>query len=227
MSERVEIVDELPSSPQHFTFTISKLLNEKPVLVWSQNSEPDVDSYNVYRQSKSKWDGRVVAKKIATEWRSTRFIDEDFSGSPYYETSYFVTALNKIGQESQASNIELRGGNDSLRSESSSDFLSALKSNPTVFELAQNYPNPFNPETQIPFALPEMAHVRIAIFDLTGREIKTVTDDNWAAGYHTLRWNGLAAEGQKVGTGVYLCNISALGESGRRFRQTIKLLFIK
>ncbi len=93
---------------------------------------------------------------------------------------------------------------------------------PSVYELEQNYPNPFNPTTRIQFALPKNSHVRLAIYDLLGREVAKLIDDNRAAGNHTMEWNGFDARGQRVSSGIYFYRIEAEG-----FIQTRKLTLLK
>lgn len=75
---------------------------------------------------------------------------------------------------------------------------------PASFKLLQNYPNPFNPETEIYFQLPEANHVVVTIFNTNGQEIRKLTDANYTAGYHSLRWNGMDNQGNPVSSGVYL-----------------------
>ena len=57
---------------------------------------------------------------------------------------------------------------------------------PDVFALHQNYPNPFNPTTQIRYDLPEEQNVTIAIYDVMGRNIRTLMNVNQTAGYHSF-----------------------------------------
>ncbi|MCH7947220.1 MAG: T9SS type A sorting domain-containing protein [candidate division Zixibacteria bacterium] len=77
-------------------------------------------------------------------------------------------------------------------------------SRPERFALEQNYPNPFNPETEIYFQLPEANHVVVAIFNTNGQEVRRLADAKFAAGYHSLRWNGMDNQGNPVSSGVYL-----------------------
>jgi hypothetical protein len=80
---------------------------------------------------------------------------------------------------------------------------------PDKFDLHQNFPNPFNPETEIRFGLPEDAHVRVVLFDLLGREVRTLVDKDTEAGYHSIVWDGRDNSGQTVASGVYLYQMSA------------------
>ncbi|HXG37559.1 MAG TPA: S8 family serine peptidase [Bacteroidota bacterium] len=98
---------------------------------------------------------------------------------------------------------------------------------PEVFALSQNYPNPFNPETEISFALPEPSSVRLSVLDVLGREVAVLEDRFLPAGYRTARWNGRNTEGEPVGSGLYFYRINAVGESGRTFFQTMKMVMAK
>jgi flagellar hook assembly protein FlgD len=84
---------------------------------------------------------------------------------------------------------------------------------PANFALAQNYPNPFNPETEISFQLPQANHVVIKIFNMLGGEIVTLTDRQFEAGYHRVRWNGKDNNGNPLASGVYLYQLRAGGFS--------------
>jgi len=73
--------------------------------------------------------------------------------------------------------------------------------------LYQNYPNPFNPSTSISFYLPGPDRVRLEIFDVGGRLIRTLADGRFEGGRHTVRWNGTNEAGRPVSSGVYLCRL--------------------
>ncbi len=93
---------------------------------------------------------------------------------------------------------------------------------PEEFALHQNYPNPFNPLTQINYDLPEDAMVMIKVFDLMGRNIKSLVNSTQSAGYHSVRWDATNHYGEPVSAGMYLFIIQA-GD----FRQSKKMLLLK
>ena len=93
---------------------------------------------------------------------------------------------------------------------------------PEYFNIVQNYPNPFNPTTQINYDLPENTFVSIIIYDVMGREIKSLLNDNQDAGYRSLQWNATNNLGQPVSAGMYIYTIQA-GE----FRSTKKMVLLK
>ena len=57
------------------------------------------------------------------------------------------------------------------------------------FTIYPNFPNPFNPTTQIQYDLPKDQFVNIAIYDVIGRNIRTLMNANQTAGYHSVRWD--------------------------------------
>ena len=80
---------------------------------------------------------------------------------------------------------------------------------PTVFDLYQNYPNPFNPLTSIKYDLPKDEHTFIAVFDIMGRHVKTLVDNNQSAGYKTIKWDATNTLGKRVAAGMYIYQIKA------------------
>ncbi|KPL14172.1 MAG: hypothetical protein AMS26_11695 [Bacteroides sp. SM23_62] len=82
---------------------------------------------------------------------------------------------------------------------------------PNEFELGQNYPNPFNPTTHIQYAIARTADVSLSIFDLMGREIKTLVSDKKSQGSYTAIWDGTDNTGQKVASGIYFYRLKSDG----------------
>jgi hypothetical protein len=93
---------------------------------------------------------------------------------------------------------------------------------PREFALMQNYPNPFNPTTVISFALPRSSDVRIDLYDITGRLVRTLADETMAAGNHTITFDGRSSSGNQLATGVYFYRMQANG-----FVATKKMLLMK
>jgi hypothetical protein len=81
------------------------------------------------------------------------------------------------------------------------------KTSPTGFHLAQNYPNPFNPSTRINYQLSANSYVTIKVYDVLGREVKTLVDEEEAAGEHTVIWDGTNRDGRQVVSGIYYCRL--------------------
>lgn len=83
------------------------------------------------------------------------------------------------------------------------DIIQVMVPVPESFELLQNFPNPFNPTTNIRFQLPRAAYVRLNVYDLLGRLVKTIVDGDYKPGYHQVLWDGLNDNGIKVTSGIY------------------------
>ncbi|RPH92533.1 T9SS C-terminal target domain-containing protein [candidate division KSB1 bacterium] len=88
---------------------------------------------------------------------------------------------------------------------------------PSEYGMAQNYPNPFNSETRFSFSLANDGLTTLKVFDVLGREVAAIVNDNLKAGTHTYNWS---AEG--LPTGVYMYTLTS-GE----FTVTKKMLFLK
>ena len=88
---------------------------------------------------------------------------------------------------------------------------------PTVrAKLYQNYPNPFNSRTVIPYLVGEKGIVRIELFDISGRRIKTLMKGSTSVGYHRLYWMGDNDRGKKVSPGVYIVRLESAGSESAR-----------
>jgi len=88
---------------------------------------------------------------------------------------------------------------------------------PNKFELSQNYPNPFNPVTKIDFEVPENGMVSIKIYDMLGKEVKTLVNEIKQAGYHTLEVNA-----GNLSSGTYFYRMNA-----GKFVKTLKMVVVK
>ncbi|MCK4572672.1 T9SS type A sorting domain-containing protein, partial [candidate division WOR-3 bacterium] len=88
--------------------------------------------------------------------------------------------------------------------------------------LLPNIPNPFVNSTLIRYQIDERQEIKIEIYDISGRLIRTLSSGIVEPGVHNLRWNGKDAEGKRVPAGIYFCRLSA----GNRI-QSRKMVMIK
>ncbi len=82
---------------------------------------------------------------------------------------------------------------------------------PTEFMITQNYPNPFNPVTIIRYGLPEDTKVQLKVYDILGKEVAELVNEDKSAGYYEVEFNGsnLPAARQGLSSGVYFYRIQA------------------
>ena len=80
---------------------------------------------------------------------------------------------------------------------------------PLSFSLEANYPNPFNPSTIIPFSIAEDAHVKLEVFDVTGRLVSTLVDGPMVAGTYRVEWTGRNLGGHAAAGGAYVYRLRA------------------
>jgi hypothetical protein len=93
---------------------------------------------------------------------------------------------------------------------------------PTSFSLSQNYPNPFNPSTLINYSLPRNSFVTIRIYDMLGREVKTLINSEQSTGNYNVQWNGDNNLGSKVSSGTYIYTIRTSD-----YHQARKMILLK
>ena len=91
-----------------------------------------------------------------------------------------------------------------LRASPPTDVVDDRLKLPAIIRLLQNYPNPFNPETVINFEVPALSNVRITIYDILGRQIETLVNQEHTAGQHSVKWDGKDAQGVPAPSGVYV-----------------------
>ena len=74
-----------------------------------------------------------------------------------------------------------------------------------------NFPNPFYPSTGIAFSIPKTMRIRLSIYAVSGRLVRTLVDDTYGPGRHVIPWNGKGAAGEELPDGVYFYRLVADG----------------
>lgn len=100
------------------------------------------------------------------------------------------------------------------------DFLNSANSQYQIiktFKLEQNYPNPFNPATAFKLSLPVKSNIKLAIFDITGKEIAVIAEGNYKPGDYNFTWNA-----ENYASGVYFYKLFS-----KEFASTGKMILIK
>ena len=172
------------------------------LLTWDSSMDEDFGYHRIYRHDTDSGDPAMEFTTV-----DTFYVDNAAEGN--YE--YWITAVDLNGNESDPSII--------VTVTLAIDNGLAV---PIEFALQQNYPNPFNPSTQIQYALPTDANVTIAIYDLVGRQVRTLVNQQVTAGYHSTLWNATNNMGSPVSAGVYIYTITA-----NDFRDVKKMILLK
>jgi len=145
-----------------------------------------------------------------------------------FATLRFTVNENFDEDETTVSLTNLRWNEETILVDVTSTILTntlsvgTISNIPSTFSLRQNYPNPFNPTTTLRYDLPEDANVRITVYDLLGRQIINLVNEDVTAGYRSAIWNGTDAYGKPVSSGMYIYQIQA-----GSFVQSKKMLLLK
>jgi hypothetical protein len=149
------------------------------------------------------YDGRKVCQGTYT------------SSSPGEWWSGVVYAGRSLSTNCQGLYFDSRGWTD-VEDESGQEGL------PGEFSLSENYPNPFNPETKIGYSLPRACRVRLEIFNILGQRLRTLVDEDHAAGRAEVIWDGKDDSGKEVSSGIYFYRLRA-----EDFTEAKKMLLLK
>jgi hypothetical protein len=167
-----------------------------------------------WKNNSSIEDGNIIERKQGSQ-ESFEVIDTLKGTGNVYVDKTAADGLNNT--------YRIKAYKDSLESGYSNEasFLVDVKSEtneiPREYSLSQNYPNPFNPTTKIKFGLPKAGFTRITVYDLLGREIMTLINNELKAGYHNIN-----IDAHNLPSGIYLYKI----QSGD-FTQTKKMILMK
>ncbi len=93
---------------------------------------------------------------------------------------------------------------------------------PATYQLFDNYPNPFNPSTSIRYSVPVQSRIRLRVFDLIGREVASLVDEQQAPGNYAVNWHGTDNAGVPLSTGVYFYRLESAGQ-----QLTKKMILLK
>ncbi len=186
----------LPVELSSFTSVIS---NSNVTLNWSTSSETNNSRFDIERSSNGVWSkvGAVNGNGTTTEVRNYTFTDKGLASGTY---NYRLKQIDFNG------NYEYHNLSNEV-----------VIGVPSVFDLAQNYPNPFNPSTTINYQISAPGKVTLSLYDLNGREVKSLVNETKEAGYYSVSLNA-----SDLSSGIYFYTLT----SGN-FVQTKKLSLVK
>jgi hypothetical protein len=173
--------------------------------------------------------GLVYVNVFALTSVDTKIIAGTYGGGVYISTNNGTnwTAVNTGLNDAYVNAFAVIGSNLFAGMESGiwrrpiSEMLTGIedkpKKLPTSFILCQNYPNPFNPSTTIKYAIPKQEHVILKVYDMLGKEVALLVNENKESGEYDINFNA-----SKLASGIYFYRITA-GE----FTETKKLILLK
>jgi hypothetical protein len=204
-------VDE--SLPVVFSSIVAVPSHGYITLRWQTESESDLLGFHILRSADR--DGpyvRINSSMIpgtgdSIPTREYNFVDANVeAGGVYF---YYIESIDISGMRDRSGIAEaiIPPRDQAIRFEI-----------PHVTLLLQNYPNPFNPETWIPYQLSEDSEIMFRIYNMSGELIREVDLGLVSKGYYltrdrALRWDGRSEKGERVTSGVYICQMVTRGES--------------
>ncbi len=180
---------------------VGRKTNEGVLLSWKTASERNNSGFEVQRRNEtrgaSEWQvlGFVRGNGTTTEAQSYSFIDRAASGVVQYR----LKQIDFDGQFEYSNVIEVDAGM------------------PKHFALEQNYPNPFNPTTLISYQLPVASTVSLKVYDVLGREVATLVNEQQEVGAYSVTFNANA-----LSSGIYFYRLQA-----GNFVATKKMMLVK
>jgi hypothetical protein len=178
--------DEVPPPPDNVT--LSNYYYEGNILAniqWSQPQINDFDYFNVYVDNGAGF--QVLESTFGTQLF--------YSSYPPASAQFYITTLDKSGQESDPSEIVMFDpfvGMDEVEKQAN-------------FEV---YPNPTSGSATISFSINEPLPTKVSIFDVRGKLVCTLLNAEIPAGNYVLSWNGKTDSGEAPGKGIYFVKIT-------------------
>lgn len=173
-------------------------------LSWTPNTEDDFQHYHVYSDTSPSPTVKIHQTAAGNAADTSHTVTGLMNGQTYH---FRVTAVDQAGNESPHS-IEVSA--TPTRSTGVED--QAL---PTAYALDPNYPNPFNPSTVIAYAVVQANPVRLVVYDVLGREVRTLVNAVQPAGFYRVRF-----EASQLASGIYFYRLE-VGNAYQRIRQML------
>ena len=186
--------------------------NNHPVISWSASPEPDVVTYNVYK------DGQYIGYTTTNNYTD---LAEVIVTGPVTDNEtikkYKVKAVDLGSMISPfSSELSVRIWQESLekRGENGEDNDATT---PSIYSLGDNYPNPFNPTTRFNFSIAQDENVRITVYSMLGEPVGELVNERLAAGEYSLSFDA-----SSLASGTYIYVIKA-----GSFTQSKKMVLMK
>lgn len=179
--------------PVELTSFTGSVIQDGVLLNWTTATELNNQGFEIERSTATQsWEkiGYVPGFGTTTEPKSYSYLDQNVTSGNY---TYRLKQLDFDGSFNYSPEVVV-------------EVVEAL---PTDFSLSQNYPNPFNPATTIQFQVPTAGDVSIVIYDLLGKEVKSLFAAQVQPGKYSVEWNGTNNAGMKVTSGSYIYRMTS------------------
>jgi Tol biopolymer transport system component len=134
----------------------------------------------------------------------------------YYGTRRLKNRLIALGLVGKYIGIEFRAYSNNLGQQFLGyGYLKLLNKNVNAGNIAlmQNYPNPFNPATKVDFAVSKPGNVEVRVFNIRGELVKTIVNQWFPQGSHSVSWDGKTQSGGKAPSGIYYMRAKSNGST--------------
>ncbi len=189
----------IPDVPVELVSFNASLLNNQVILNWQTSTETNNKGFEIERSSDGSnfvLRGFVEGNGTSTQPHNYTFTDDGITGKVFYR----LKQLDFSGEHRYSNVIEISSTN-------SPEYI-----------LAQNYPNPFNPTTVIQYTLPYDGVVTLKVYDVLGKEVKTLTGGFQQAGVHSVNFDA-----SDLSSGIYYYRM----EAGNDFSSIKKMILIR
>ena len=184
--------------------------NNAIVLNWQTKTEVNNYGFEIERAASRQLSASSQGQSFG-EWVKVGFVKGSGTSNSQKYYTYIDSPAGGSSFKYRLKQVDLDG------TYKFSDVVEASLEGITVYSLEQNFPNPFNPTTTIKYQIPQSGFVTLKIFDVLGREVKTLVSGNQVSGMYTVEFNA-----SELPSGVYIYKLS----SGN-FSEVKKLLLLK
>lgn len=186
--------------PVELASFVSVISGNDVTLNWSTSSEINNSGFEIERSSSSE------------VWEKIGFVNGAGNSNESQSYSYTDKGLNAGVYNYRLKQIDFNGNFEYYNL--SNEVVIGV---PNAFELSQNYPNPFNPETKIDYSVPVNENVKLNLYDMSGKLVRTLVNEFRSAGYYSYRLNA-----SDLSSGIYIYKLESGSVSISR-----KLMLVK
>ena len=187
-SKHVYIDNPMPVELSNF---ISMVSANDVTLKWSTSSEINNSGFEIERSN--------VKGHTSNEWSKVGFVRGSGTSTDIHNYEFTEKSLNSGKYKYRLKQIDFNGNFEYF--ELAEEVIIGI---PIKYNLSQNYPNPFNPITNLEFGIPELGFVTLKIYDVIGRELITLVNENKEPGYYKVKFDA-----SNLSSGVYFYRMTA------------------